>query len=268
MTPKERFDELQILMPGTPDYILSFLAADNGIIPWESRHEETCRYKEPVQDHFLKFRIDSKIKLQTILNACGEKGASWLRNRYFYWNQERVNDEAGEFAVAAEVTRQLEGKLEGEELADAVNAVVAKGDSEVDPWQSFDAFRAALVMECDDLLRSLDRYKGKSMRDSNRLLRALVRKVEIDTRKRSPEEILGLYPPRTNHPNVVFADGRFGDGARFIQELDDQGNVVKQYKEKLEQPLLPELAHMGPTQRRQFVHELIQKRLREKASQK
>ena len=267
MTPKERFEELQILMPGTPDRILNFLAAENGVTPWETQHEETCQYKEPVQDFFLKFRIDSKEKLQRILNCCGEMGASWLRNRHFYWNRERVNNEAGEFAIVAEATRQLNGELQGEELADAVNAVVANGNSDVDPWQNFDAFRAARVMHCDDVLKSVGRYEGKSMRDCNKLLRALVRKVEIDSRNRTAEELLGLATPRHLQPHVVFADGRFGDGARWIREVDANGNV-RQYKERQDQAMLPELAGMADSEKRELINSLIQKQLEKRAAQK
>ena len=259
MNPKERFEELQILMPGTPASVLAFLAAENAVTPWESQHEETCRFKEPVQDFFLKFRIDSKEKLQRILNCCGEMGASWLRNRFFYWNQKRVNHEALEFGIAAEATRQLSPKLEGDELADAVNETVGANGTDEDPWQNFDAHRALRVMHCDDVLRQNGRYENRSMIDCHRLLRALVRKVEIDTRSRSPEELLGLTPPRHHFPNAVFADGRFGDGARMLR-----GPTGSIYKERLMEPMIPEMAGIGRTEMR----EIIQQRLAKNAEKK
>ena len=259
MNPKERFEQLQYLMPGTPDRVLAFLAAENGITPWETHHEETCRYKEPVQNHFLKFRVDSKHKLQFILNCCGEKGAAWLRNRYFYWNQERVRHEAMEFGIAAEATRQLTPGLEGEELADAVNEVVGSNGTEEDPWQNFDAHRALRVMHCDDVLKRHGKYQGKSNLECHKLLRALVRKVEIDTRSRSPEELLGLTTPRHLQPNVVFADGRYGDGARMLRRAD--GTF---YKERLNEPMIPEMVGMGRTE----MIEIIRERLAKNAEKK
>ena len=259
MTPKERFEELQILMPGTPDRILSFLAAENGITPWETQHEETCRYKEPVQDFFLKFRIDSKEKLQRILNCCGEKGAAWLRNRYWFWNQERLRHEATEFGVAAEATRQFQGELQGEALANAVNEAVAANGSDEDPWQNFDAHRALRVMHCDDVLKSHGKYNGKSMIDCYKLLRALVRKVEIDTRNRSPEELLGLTRPRHLQPNTVFADGRYGDGARMLRRAD--GSF---YKERQYEPMIPEFEGMPKHE----MMKVIQKRLADLSKKK
>lgn len=259
MNPKQRFEELQILMPGTPVCVLAFLAADNAVTPWESQHEETCRFKEPVQDFFLKFRIDTKEKLQRILNCCGEMGASWLRNRFFYWNQKRVNHEALEFGIAAEATRQLTPDLEGDELADAVNETVGANGTEEDPWQNFDAHRALRVMHCDDVLKMHGKYEGRSMIDCHKLLRALVRKVEIDTRSRSPEELLGLTPPRNQYPNHVFADGRYGDGARMLRRAD--GSF---YKERLFEPMIPEMAGMGRAQMREIIQERLEKNAEKK----
>lgn len=253
MTPKERFDELQHFMPGTPDYVLHFLAADNGIRPWETQHEETCRYKEPVQNHFLKFRVDSKSKLQFILNCCGEHGATWLRNRYWFWNQERLRQEATEFGIAAEATRQLHGELDGEELADAVNKAVESNKADDEPWQNFDAHRALRVLQCDEVLKRNGKYRGRSMIESHQLLRALVRKVEIDTRKRSPEELLGLTTPRHLQPTVVFSDGRYGDGARLLQRAD--GSF---YKERQIEPLVPEMDGIPKAE----MIKIIQKRLK------
>ena len=42
MTPDNRLEELTILMPGTPEQLLRFLASDNTLMPWETTHEDRC----------------------------------------------------------------------------------------------------------------------------------------------------------------------------------------------------------------------------------
>ena len=137
------------------------------------------------------------------------------------------------------------------------------GDGE--PLVEFNAHRAALVLRCDDVLNNSGRYGGRSPIDQHKLLRSLVRKVEVDKRKRSPEEILGLTPDRSKFPHVVFADGRFGDGRRFIQEKDDQGRVVRQYKEPLHQPIVPQFVGKSRHEQEQMIIAHIE---REKARKK
>ena len=46
MNHAERLEELQILMPGTSDQILQFLASDHTIVPWENSHEERNLYAD------------------------------------------------------------------------------------------------------------------------------------------------------------------------------------------------------------------------------
>lgn len=268
MTPDERFEELQILMPGTPEGVLRYLSAEHAISPWESAFEERNEYIEPVRDFFRKFRIDKK-KLQRILNVCGEAGARWLNNRHFYWNQEMARLQGEELAVVADATRQLSKELEGDQLADAVNEVVSEATiDDDDPWQNFDAAGALRAMHCDDVLKRHGKYNGRSLRDCNLLLRSLIRKVETDARKRSPEELLGLTPPRSQFPNVVFADRRFGDGSEYVQELDSNGKVVRQYKKSGVNPVVPEFKGMSRQQAQAKCLELLAKRQQEKQGRK
>ena len=237
MKPTDRLEDLQILMPGTPDVILHYLAADQAIEPWENSHEERELFVAPVADFFHRFKID-KTKLQRIVNHCGESGAIWLRNRFFYWNRERVTREAGEYGLAAQAARYIGANHEA--LAETLNSVVSQG-GQIEPLVEFDTGRAVRVLKCDDVLRYAGRYNGKSIEACHKMLRELVRKLETDTRQRSPQEILGLVPPRKNYPNCVFSDGKFGDGQRLIIERDESGRVIRQFKESKYPPLVPGL---------------------------
>ena len=267
MTPAERFDELQILMPGTPDRVHHFLASDHTVMPWENAHEERNRYVEPVHDFFHKFRID-KTKLQRILNVCGEVGARWLSNRHYYWNRRHIESEAAEYGAAAEAARAFKDTHQGDDYLEAIQGTVETVSGGDEPLVEFNAHRAALVLRCDDVLRTNGKYKRRSWIDCHKMLRSLVRKVEMDSRSRSPEEILGITPARHNFPNFVFADRRFGDGRRFIQETDDSGRVVKQYREPLYQPIIPEFAGKGRSEQEQMIRDHIRREQERKRRQK
>ena len=266
MTPADRLEELEILMPGTPSRVLRFLAADNALSPWETTFEERNLYSEPVRDFFAKFRID-KPKLQRLLNCCGDVGARWLSNRHYYWWREFVQAEAEDYGVAAEAARALSPDHKGEDFADAVNETVAK-HRDGEPVVMFDAYRAALVLKCDDALKRSGKYVNLPSKAAHKLLRSLVRKAEIDPRKRSPEELLGLTPSRSSMPHVVFADKRFGDGRRFIQELDADGNVTRQYKESTFTPIIPAFEGKSRQEQEQMIRDQIQRHLERKAAKK
>lgn len=267
MTIEERVEQLSMLMPSIGTSIIAFLAADNALKPWTDTAERRKVFHEPLMEFFRKFRIDRK-KMQRILNSCGDAGAVELKNSYWYWQRESGTGEANDMGTVAEVGRAVTGTKGGETTAEDVASTaqqVLSENGKREPYlKNLDATRCALILRCDSVLKQSGRYRNKRIEQCHSMLRSLVRKCELDSKRRPPEH--WIYPNRRQplQANVVYADGKFGDGAEYYKELDENGRIIKQGKRSKIDPLVPEFLGLSRHEQQLLVGKLYEQQQQQK----
>ena len=268
----DRIENLKILMPSVPEEIILYLATDNSLKPWKGSAERTAVFHNPMMDFFRKFRIDRK-KLQRILHYCATPGADDVKSSFWRWEQESGLAEANDMGSVAAVGRSAAMQDDGggtlDDVTQAANDVItAKGTREA--YLKLDPVRLQLIMRCDSALRLSGKYRGLKMERAHKLLRGLVRKCELDSKRRPPEYwVIPSYRANYSDPNTVYADGKFGDGSEYYKVLDDNGRVIEQGRKRKVDPLVPEFLGLTLHEQNQLVAKLYEERKRkaEKDSQ-
>lgn len=260
---EDRLENLKVLMPSVPETVVLYLATENGLKPWNGSAERTAYFHNPLMDFFRKFRIDRK-KLQRILHHCAAPAADDLKASFWRWEQESGQGEAHDMGSVAAVGRsaamQDEGSGSVDDVTNAANDVItAKGTRE--PYLKLDPARCQLILRCDSALRRSGRYNGLKMERAHKLLRGLVRKCELDSKRRPPEYwVIPEYRRHYTDPHTVYADGKFGDGTEYYRVTDDNGKIIEQGRKPKVDPLVPEFLGLTLHEQNLLVAELYEKR--------
>lgn len=262
----EAYATLLELLPGIdPDVIDYLLALEAPPGAFSERWQwclDTIIY--PLADLMLRLRFNDA-KLARVSSYCNLAGGRLLKSAYFYYKQRRQGRAALELETMLRTMRTEERTAQREDrepdyeaAADIANQLNAKVDGE--PLRTFNVDRALLARSCERALRrkgvltdDTDLHRGMQMVSN------LVNKVENDKAKRSPEEFLHLVPPRRNSPNVIFPDGRFGDGSRLVEVKLPDGRVVKRRDYGVD-AVIPAFVGLSRIEQDQMIRQALEER--------
>ena len=263
-TREDRIENLSLLMPSVAEEIILYLATDNSLKPYKSTSERTVTFHYPLMEFFRKFRIDRK-KLQRILHHCASPGADDVKASFWRWEQESTAGEANDMGSVAAVGRAAYMEDNGggnlEEVTQTAKEVLTDGGKREPYLSHLDAVRTELILRCQSALIRSGRIRNLPMARANKILRQLVRKCEMDTKRRPPEYWVMPHTRQDyNNPNVVYADGKFGDGSEYYKKLDDNGRIVEQGRKPKVDPLIPEFMGLSIHEQNLMVAKLYQQR--------
>jgi len=260
MTPADRIAELKDMLPGVPDFVLHCLASDVEV----SLTTDTWKqdFVKPLLDVMKRLRFTEQ-KLARLMTYCGQWGAAKANSVFCYqFKQQRDQLEQAEFTVLQAALQQVEDKTDPDQVEAAMEAAneMNRVDDQ-DPYWTFDLDTVMLYQHCE---RVLKRTGSISQRDS---LDVMVRRVRHLTKRcqkrgKSPEEVMGLTPPRSQFPDVLFRDGFFGDGTR-LESYTDKDGVQRFRRTSKVEPLVGDFVGMNPMD----IQLLIRKRLDQRKQQ-
>jgi hypothetical protein len=244
MTPDERVAALKELLPGLKDVVYEALIAEHPLGTLE------CSYQldlvEPLRDLMVRLRFNDAKKLR-VANYCGARGAVFLGNVYHSFKQVMYKKERADLTVALEV---LAGVDQGDEeemkaAAEVINELNDKDDN--GPVLAFNLQRALLAIQAEKLLKRTGNINQRTpINTAINQVWSLVKRAERRP-ERTMEELLGIAPPRSSQPNMLFSDGRFGDGTR-LETVTLADGTTEQRRTSLVEPLVPEFIGMNRVQ--------------------
>lgn len=266
----ERAAVLRELLPGIDPDVIDYLLGETR--PPGAHCERYRWYLEnvtrPLAALMMRLRFDD-VKLSRVGSYCGAGGVSILRDSYHIFKNRWSDRSLKELEVLLRVVEAERQKAEEEEREPDFEAAAAaanslNGEEDGEPIEPFNVERAMLAIRCEKLLWRVGRLNaGMSLRESTRELRKFIRKVEGDSRKRSPEERLGLEMPRHLSPNVLFSDGRFGDGSRLIEVTLPDGRKAQRRDDGVE-AIIPAFVGLTSVEQDQMIRKALEKRKKAK----
>ena len=240
MTPEERTATLRDLLPGLQDFHYEALAAEHASTNLE------CHWLNdlwlPIVDVMVRLRFNDA-KVLRIKHYCGAAGAELLDACYHRFRNRLAGEEVRDFTVALEVAAQVN---DSDAAADVINELNAEQGRQ--PAVDFDLRSVQAMLAAQSTLKRHGVIKASTpMREAISKVRWLTKKALADTGQRTMEELLGVARPRTEHPDVLFADGCFGDGTRLVMVTLPDG-TVEQRRTSLIEPLVESFVGMSPVE--------------------
>lgn len=255
MTPEERVESLREMLPGLRDYLYEYLAADGASVC----RDGDISYQRDIIDPLvavMKRLHFTEAKSQRVANYCGEYGRKAVVNAFYGYRSRLRRSEADDIGVAGVVLANVDtsnaGKVDA--AANVINQL-NEGRNEY-AHLKFDAHRAMLALAAERRLRQLGRITNwTSFDQANALIRSVVLRCERRP-DRSMDEVLGVAAPRWQNPNMVFGDGRFGDGTRLMTVTQPDGST-EMVRTSLVEPLIPEFRGMSRPEIEQAIQEKL-----------
>ena len=240
MTPEERTATLRDLLPGLQDFHYESLAAEHASTNLECHWLNDLRL--PIVDVMMRLRFNDA-KVLRVKHYCGAAGAGLLDNCYSRFRNRLAGEEDRDFTVALEVAAQVN---DSDAAADVINELNAEQGRQ--PAVDFDLRSVQAMLAAQSTLKRHGVIKASTpMREAISKVRWLTKKALADTGQRTMEELLGVARPRTEHPDVLFADGCFGDGTRLVTVTLPDG-TVEQRRTSLIEPLVESFVGMSPVE--------------------
>ena len=240
MTPEERTATLRDLLPGLQDFHYESLAAEHATTNLECHWLNDLRL--PIVDVMMRLRFNDA-KVLRVKHYCGAAGAGLLDNCYSRFRNRLAGEEDRDFTVALEVAAQVN---DSDAAADVINELNAEQGRQ--PAVDFDLRSVQAMLAAQSTLKRHGVIKASTpMREAISKVRWLTKKALADTGQRTMEELLGVARPRTEHPDVLFADGCFGDGTRLVTVTLPDG-TVEQRRTSLIEPLVESFVGMSPVE--------------------
>ena len=240
MTPEERIATLRDLLPGLQDFHYESLAAEHASTNLECHWLNDLRL--PIVDVMMRLRFNDA-KVLRVKHYCGAAGAGLLDNCYSRFRNRLAGEEDRDFTVALEVAAQVN---DSDAAADVINELNAEQGRQ--PAVDFDLRSVQAMLAAQSTLKRHGVIKASTpMREAISKVRWLTKKALADTGQRTMEELLGVARPRSENPDVLFADGYFGDGTKLVTVTLPDG-TVEQRRTSLIEPLVESFVGMSPVE--------------------
>ena len=240
MTPDERIATLRDLLPGLQDFHYEALAAEHASTNLECHWLNDLRL--PIVDVMMRLRFNDA-KVLRVKHYCGAAGAELLDACYYRFRKCLAGEEVRDFTVALEVAAAVGGSEAAAEVINELNAEQGR-----QPAVDFDLRSVQAMLAAESTLKRHGVIKPSTpIREAIGKVRWLTKKALADTGQRTMEELLGVARPRSESPDVLFSDGRFGDGTRLVTMVLPDG-TVEQRRTSVIEPLVESFVGMSPVE--------------------
>jgi hypothetical protein len=250
MTLEDRIATLRDLLPGLQDFHYEALAAEHASQNLECHWLNDLRL--PIVDVMMRLRFNDA-KVLRVKAYCGANGATLLDQCYGRFRTRLAGEEVHDFTVALEVAAQAKNNEVAAEVINELNAEQGRA-----PAFDFDLRSVQAMMAAQSALKHHGFITPSTpLRDAIGKVRWLTRKALADTRMRTMEELLGVARPRSEQPNMLFADGYFGDGTRLVTVTLEDGTTV-QRRTSLIEPLVESFVGKNPMEIESAIRERVE----------
>ena len=224
MTPDERVVLLKEMLPNLTEWIYQCLASDHAVSCSNGLENDITR-KTALIDVMARLRFNDA-KVQRVRNHCGLKGSDIIGSAYWAFTNRLRKAQGQDLLVSTQVLHSVD--VNDEETVEAATKVVNElnetRDNKYEPLK-FDVNRALKAIEIERYMwtRGIITHTTDPEFSMAELRRNLNRWERFP--HQTIDELFGRdnAPSRSNYPNTLFSDGKFGDGTEMVSMTGPDG---------------------------------------------